>query len=248
MKKKILALVLSVLMVTVSVSAGWDLEIGTGSLWTIGLKLSDVEAVSGEKGVEVYVYIEGNDGVCAGAFELEYDDTALALAKEPELVDLAGFEVTGAADLASSPYYTSIASDKAVVGDGKLLKYTFNVDSKAAEGVYEIKLVPAGEGGSQDIPLEFIDENREQVAAMLAAYNEAIELINANPDKYRAFALECANVPEALADSYPTPSFTANAVPTQEQIARVNTWLVEKELLSEPYTYEQMVDDSFVQD
>jgi NitT/TauT family transport system substrate-binding protein len=95
---------------------------------------------------------------------------------------------------------------------------------------------------------EAIDENHEQVAAMLAAYNEAIELINANPDKYRAFALECANVPEALADSYPTPSFTANAVPTQEQIARVNTWLVEKELLSEPYTYEQMVDDSFVQD
>ena len=93
-----------------------------------------------------------------------------------------------------------------------------------------------------------IDNNREQVAAMLAAYNEAIELINANPDKYRTFALECANVPEALADSYPTPSFTANAVPTQEQIARVNTWLVEKELLSEPYTYEQMVDDSFIKE
>ena len=91
-----------------------------------------------------------------------------------------------------------------------------------------------------------IDNNREQVAAMLAAYNEAIELINANPDKYRAFALECANVPEALADTYPTPTFTPNAVPTEAQIARVNTWLVEKELLTEAYTYEQMVDDSFV--
>ena len=93
---------------------------------------------------------------------------------------------------------------------------------------------------------EAIDANREQVAAMLAAYNEAIELINANPDKYRAFALECANVPEALAATYPTPSFTANAVPTEAQIARVNAWLVEKELLSEPYTYQQMVDDSFI--
>ncbi len=91
-----------------------------------------------------------------------------------------------------------------------------------------------------------IDNNREQVAAMLAAYNEAIELINANPDKYRTFALECANVPEALADTYPTPTFTPNAVPTEAQIARVNTWLVEKELLTEAYTYEQMVDDSFV--
>lgn len=93
---------------------------------------------------------------------------------------------------------------------------------------------------------ESIDNNREQVAAMLDAYNEAIELINANPDKYRAFALECANVPESLAATYPTPSFTANAVPTEAQIDRVNTWLVEKELLAEPYAYEAMVDDSFV--
>lgn len=98
------------------------------------------------------------------------------------------------------------------------------------------------------VTTESIENNREQVAAMLAAYNEAIELINANPDKYRAFALECANVPESLADTYPTPSFTANAVPTEAQIARVNAWLVEKELLAEAYAYDQMVDDSFVQD
>ncbi len=91
-----------------------------------------------------------------------------------------------------------------------------------------------------------IDENRAQVEAMLAAYNDAIELINSNPDKYRAFALECANVPESLAETYPTPTFTANCVPTEAQIARVNTWLVEKELLSEAYSYEQMVDDTFV--
>jgi len=96
------------------------------------------------------------------------------------------------------------------------------------------------------VTTENIENNREQVAAMLAAYNEAIELINANPDKYRAFALECANVPEALADTYPTPTFTANSVPTEAQIARVNAWLVEKELLTEAYDYEQMVDDSFI--
>ncbi len=96
------------------------------------------------------------------------------------------------------------------------------------------------------VTAEAIADNKEQVAAMLDAYNEAIELINNNPDKYRAFALECANVPEALADIYPTPTFTADCVPTEAQIARVNSWLVEKELLSEPYSYETMVDDSFI--
>ena len=106
-----------------------------------------------------------------------------------------------------------------------------------------------GENLSQSVVVvtkENIDDNRAQVEAMLAAYNEAIALINENPDKYRAFALECANVPEALAETYPTPTFTANCVPTEAQIARVNDWLVEKELLTEAYGYEQMVDDSFM--
>ena len=108
-----------------------------------------------------------------------------------------------------------------------------------------------GENLSQSVVVvtkENIDDNRAQVEAMLAAYNEAIALINENPDKYRAFALECANVPEALAETYPTPTFTANCVPTEAQIARVNDWLVEKELLTEAYGYEQMVDDSFMKD
>ena len=108
-----------------------------------------------------------------------------------------------------------------------------------------------GENLSQSVVVvtkENIDDNRAQVEAMLAAYNEAIALINDNPDKYRTFALECANVPEALAETYPTPTFTANCVPTEAQIARVNDWLVEKELLTEAYTYEQMVDDSFIKD
>ena len=108
-----------------------------------------------------------------------------------------------------------------------------------------------GENLSQSVVVvtkENIDDNRAQVEAMLAAYNEAIALINENPDKYRTFALECANVPEALAETYPTPTFTANCVPTEAQIARVNDWLVEKELLTEAYEYEQMVDDTFVQD
>ena len=106
-----------------------------------------------------------------------------------------------------------------------------------------------GENLSQSVVVvtkENIDDNRAQVEAMLAAYNEAIALINDNPDKYRTFALECANVPEALAETYPTPTFTAECVPTEAQIARVNDWLVEKELLAESYDYEQMVDDSFM--
>ncbi len=97
------------------------------------------------------------------------------------------------------------------------------------------------------VTTDAIENNSEAVAAMLAAYNEAIEMINSNPESYQAYALECANVPETLAESYPTPTFTANSIPGESDIASVTGWMVEHGLLSEAYSYEQMVDDRFIQ-
>lgn len=97
------------------------------------------------------------------------------------------------------------------------------------------------------VTTDAIDNNREAVANLLAAYNEAIELINSNPEAYQTYALECANVPETLAETYPTPTFTANSIPGEADIALVNSWMVERGLLDAAYAYEDMVDSSFVQ-
>ena len=97
------------------------------------------------------------------------------------------------------------------------------------------------------VTADAIQNNRAAVDAMLDAYNEAIELINANPDEYRTFAPECANVPEALAETYPTPSFTAESIPDEAAIAQVNSWMVERGLLDKAYTYTEMVDTSFIE-
>ena len=97
------------------------------------------------------------------------------------------------------------------------------------------------------VTADAIQNNRAAVDAMLDAYNEAIELINANPDEYRTFALECANVPEVLAETYPTPSFTAESIPDEAAIAQVNSWMVERGLLDKAYTYTEMVDTSFIE-
>ena len=97
------------------------------------------------------------------------------------------------------------------------------------------------------VTTDAIDNNREAVANLLAAYNEAIELINSNPEAYQAYALECANVPETLAETYPTPTFTANSIPGEADIAQINSWMVERGLLDAAYAYGDMVDSSFVQ-
>ena len=93
---------------------------------------------------------------------------------------------------------------------------------------------------------EAITGNEGQVAALMAAYKEAIEMINQDPEAYRDYALECTNVPEGVTESYKTPTFTANSIPSQADIAQINDWMVERGLLEEAYGYEEMVDNSFV--
>ena len=106
-----------------------------------------------------------------------------------------------------------------------------------------------GENVSQSviaIRKECIETQAEQVQAMMDAYNEAVERIQQYPEKYRTFALECANVPQVLNETYPTPKFTVNAIPSETDIKRVNAWLVERGLLEKEYSYEEMVDTRFI--
>lgn len=41
------------------------------------------------------------------------------------------------------------------------------------------------------------------------------------------------NVPEGVTESYKTPTFTANSIPSQADIAQINDWMVERGLLEE---------------
>ena len=75
---------------------------------------------------------------------------------------------------------------------------------------------------------------------------QAMTDINENPDTYRDLLMEKANVPEALRDTYPMPTYTPGAVPTEQQVARLESWLVEKQLLDKVYSYHDLVDTSYV--
>jgi NitT/TauT family transport system substrate-binding protein len=91
-----------------------------------------------------------------------------------------------------------------------------------------------------------LSERKDGVGKVLAAYIAAMRKVNENPDAYREFCLETANVPAELSASYPTPSYTPGALPTEEDLARVMDWLVERGLLTGAYLYEEMVDGSLI--
>lgn len=91
----------------------------------------------------------------------------------------------------------------------------------------------------------FIDGNSETLAIFMNVLFDTMQAINDEPDAYRALALEKANVPESLKESYVMPTFTPRALPKQEEVERVQKWLADKNLVDSPYDYEELVSDAF---
>lgn len=92
-----------------------------------------------------------------------------------------------------------------------------------------------------------INDKTTAVENMLKAYFEAMTLINEQPENYRELCLNVANVPQELAQTYPTPTYSPKTIPSEEEVARIVDWLVSRQLIEKNYTYTEMVDDRFVQ-
>jgi len=90
---------------------------------------------------------------------------------------------------------------------------------------------------------EAIDGRPGDVCAFLAAYEEAVQAINADPEAFRHNELR---VPEPIVESYEVPVFAAPRVPTETELAAVQEWMAEVDMISAPLPYEDLVDDSFI--
>ncbi|NMA02230.1 MAG: ABC transporter substrate-binding protein [Clostridia bacterium] len=90
---------------------------------------------------------------------------------------------------------------------------------------------------------DVLTSNREAVRNVLKAHQEGAQLINNNPEKYNSLLIEKARIPESLVETYPMPTFTPGSLPTEEMVEEVMTWMVEKDLLKEAFSYEDIVDE-----
>lgn len=88
---------------------------------------------------------------------------------------------------------------------------------------------------------KIISGNEDMAKAYVDALNEAIEMIDADQDKYNELFYEKAKVAEAARDKYTVPTYTSNCVPTEEEVASIENWMSEKGLLDEAYSYEDIV-------
>jgi NitT/TauT family transport system substrate-binding protein len=93
---------------------------------------------------------------------------------------------------------------------------------------------------------EVIDANPEAVKGFLAAIEEAIALINADPAKFKNVLSEQKLVPAPLLESYQTPVFPAAGVPSEAEWNDALSWLHEKGMLTVEVSYADSVNASLL--
>jgi NitT/TauT family transport system substrate-binding protein len=91
-----------------------------------------------------------------------------------------------------------------------------------------------------------IDANPEAVKGFLAAIEEATELLNEDPAKYKNVLSEQKLVPPPLMESYKAPIFPTAGVPTAEEWTDALNWLKEKGILTTDVSYEDSVNASLL--
>lgn len=91
-----------------------------------------------------------------------------------------------------------------------------------------------------------IDTNAEAIKGFLAAIEEATELLNAEPAKYKNVLSEQKLVPPPLLDAYRAPVFPTAGVPTANEWEDALSWLKEKGILTTDVSYEDSVNASLL--
>jgi len=87
----------------------------------------------------------------------------------------------------------------------------------------------------------FIDQNPQAIRAFLAAIEEAINQINAKPEKWENLLSEQKLIPASLAGKYEVPPFPAGGVPTEDLWKDVLAWAKDNQLVSKNISYQDSV-------
>ena len=88
---------------------------------------------------------------------------------------------------------------------------------------------------------DFLNNNSEAVNEFLAAYGEAVNRINANPEKYRALLVEKTHIPPEIASNYTIATYLQPRVYPETDFDTVIHWLRAKNLLHRTISYEDTI-------
>ncbi len=92
---------------------------------------------------------------------------------------------------------------------------------------------------------QVLKDKPNTVRKFLAAYEKAVNDVNADPTKWQPLLNENKIIPPALTN-YQLPSYPKASVPTEAQFADVEQWMKDKGMISADIPYANLVDASFL--
>jgi NitT/TauT family transport system substrate-binding protein len=92
----------------------------------------------------------------------------------------------------------------------------------------------------------FIDQNPDAVRGFLAAIEEAVELINREPERWQDLLSQEQLVPAPLAGAFGVPTFVTAGIPTEEQWNDVLEWTQGKGLIQGSVSYSDSVTSEYL--
>ena len=127
--------------------------------------------------------------------------------------------------------FTSPLSDQAVAaGDIKLID-----DSQVQYG-----------GPGLIFSTEALKNKSEAINGFIQAWQEAVRMLNANPEKYRQLIIATAKVPDVLAASYKIPVFPELRLPSQAEVDKINNWMITQGWIKQAVQYEKAIESKYL--
>ncbi|ACV63097.1 NLPA lipoprotein [Desulfofarcimen acetoxidans DSM 771] len=93
---------------------------------------------------------------------------------------------------------------------------------------------------------ETLQNNGAAVKKFLAGYALAAQEINNNPESYRAMLVDKAKVPKEALGVYAMEHFPAPQLPEKKDVEQVLQWMLQKKLLKEKITYQNLVTGDYL--
>lgn len=119
-------------------------------------------------------------------------------------------------------------------------------EQQGAVPLFDDTLAPEYSYSVISVRKALIDQHPQAVKAFLVAIEEAVQHINADPQKYSGLMVEQKMVPAPLAESFRVPIYPLKGVPTEAQFADALAWAKAKGYLDKDLAYSDCVNPNFL--
>ena len=87
-------------------------------------------------------------------------------------------------------------------------------------------------------------DKKAELQALYRAYNKAVKYLNEHPqDEYMDLVIEKSGFPAAAKAALKLPKYREAGLPAAQDVSECISWMVQKELIKQSYTYDELVTD-----